>query len=95
VIAILLQAVGTVFLNIIYARSVVALGGPGAAGEPHHRRPGHVRRALPHRRAAAQHVAAHGENRVSRFILAWSGVGEELYFRGYVQGVLRRHHSAR
>jgi membrane protease YdiL (CAAX protease family) len=29
------------------------------------------------------------------FITAWAGLGEELYFRGYVQGVLRRHHSAR
>ena len=29
------------------------------------------------------------------FIIAWAGIGEELYFRGYVQGVLRRHHSAR
>ncbi len=27
------------------------------------------------------------------FILAWAGLGEELFYRGYVQGVLRRRHG--
>jgi membrane protease YdiL (CAAX protease family) len=48
--------------------------------------------------AAAAHLgltAAMVQKLYLGFILAWAGLGEELYFRGYVQGVLRRHHSAR
>src|SRR4029434_4473268 len=29
------------------------------------------------------------------FLVLWAGLGEELYFRGYVQGTLRKRHSAR
>jgi membrane protease YdiL (CAAX protease family) len=95
VIAILLQAVATVFLNVIYARWVVALGGPERLDHPVIGVPAMFSAMFD---AASAHLGISAE-RVRMlylgFIIAWAGLGEELYFRGYVQGVLRRHHSAR
>lgn len=95
VIAILLQAIGSVLLNIVYARIVVALGGPERLGNPIIGVPA-MFDALFNAAAPRLHVDAHTV-RVAYlgFLVAWAGLGEELFFRGYVQGVLRRHHSAR
>jgi len=95
VIAILLQAIGSVLLNVVYARVVVALGGPEKLGSPIIGVPAMFDALF---MAASQrlHLDVHTV-RVAYFgfIVAWAGLGEELFFRGYVQGVLRRHHSAR
>lgn len=95
VIAILLQAFGTVFLNIVYARIVVALGGPQRLESPiigvSPMFEALYRTAAP-RLGVAPHTVQMGYLGLR---IAWAGFGEELYFRGYVQGVLRRHHSAR
>ena len=95
VIAILLQAFGTVLVNIVYARIVVALGGAERLESPII--------GVSAMFDALYQIAAPRLNMSPHtvkvaylgFIMAWSGLGEELYFRGYVQGVLRRHHSAR
>lgn len=95
VIAILLQAIGSVMINVIYARSVVALGGAERLGHPIIGVPAMFAAMID---AAASHLgmtAATVQKLYFGFIIAWAGLGEELYFRGYVQGVLRRHHSAR
>lgn len=95
VIAILLQAIGSVLLNIVYARIVVGLGGPERLGNPIIGVPA-MFDALFHAAASRLHTDPHTVQIVYLgFIVAWAGLGEELYFRGYVQGVLRRHHSAR
>jgi membrane protease YdiL (CAAX protease family) len=95
VIAILLQALGSVLVNVVYARIVVALGGPERLGHPIIGVPAmfdalfdaaSLRLGLSPAAVRALYLG---------FVLAWAGLGEELYFRGYVQGVLRRRHSAR
>lgn len=95
VIAILLQAIASVLLNVVYARWVVALGGAERLDNPIIGVPAmftamfeaaSVRLGIPATTVATLYLG---------FIVAWAGLGEELYFRGYVQGVLRRHHSAR
>ena len=95
VIAILLQAIGSVLVNVVYARVVVALGGAERLGNPIIGVPAMFDALF---NAAALHLGL-AVNTVRAlylgFIVAWAGLGEELYFRGYVQGVLRRHHSAR
>lgn len=95
VIAIMLQAFGSVFLNIVYARIVVTLGGPERLGNPIIGVPA-MFDALFNAASLRLGITAHTV-RVAYlgFLVAWAGFGEELYFRGYVQGVLRRHHSAR
>jgi len=95
VIAIMLQAVGSVFLNIVYARIVVALGGPERLGNPIIGVPAMfdaLFNTASHRLGVSAHTVRVAYLGVR---VAWAGFGEELYFRGYVQGVLRRHHSAR
>jgi membrane protease YdiL (CAAX protease family) len=95
VIAILLQAFGTVFVNIVYARIVVALGGPERLGSPIIGVPA-MFDALFNAAAPRLHIDAHTVKvAYLGFIVAWAGLGEELFFRGYVQQTLRRHHSAR
>jgi membrane protease YdiL (CAAX protease family) len=95
VIAILLQAIASVMINIIYAQWVVALGGAERLGHPIIGVSAMMTAMLD---AAAAHTGlstALVQKLYFGFILLWAGLGEELYFRGYVQGVLRRHHSAR
>jgi len=95
VIAILLQALVTVMLNVVYARMVVAIGGPERLGSPII---GVFAMFDAMFAAAAPRLGLEaGTVRLLylSFVVAWAGLGEELYFRGYVQGVLRRHHSAR
>ena len=95
VIAILLQAADSVLVNVIYARIVVGLGGPERLGNPIIGVQA-MFDALYHTASARLGISAHGVKVLYLgFVTAWAGLGEELYFRGYVQGVLRRHHSAR
>ena len=95
VIAILLQAFCSVLINIVYARIVVALGGPERLGNPIIGVPA-MFDALYHAAAPRLDTDAHSVKvAYLGFLVAWAGLGEELYFRGYVQGVLGRHHSAR
>ena len=95
VIAILLQAIASVLINVVYARWVVALGGAERLENPivgvsamfaAMFNAASLRLGMTPDAVATWYLA---------FIVAWAGLGEELYFRGYVQGVLRRHHSAR
>jgi len=95
VIAILMQAIASVLVNIVYARIVVELGGPERLGNPIIGVPAMFDAMF---QTAADRLSLTPQTvRVAylSFLVAWAGLGEELYFRGYVQGVLRRHHSAR
>lgn len=95
VIALMLQATASVLVNVVYARIVVAIGGPEQLGSPivgvQAMFDAMFQAASPRLGISAETV------RVAylAFVVAWAGLGEELYFRGYVQGVLRQHHSAR
>jgi membrane protease YdiL (CAAX protease family) len=95
VIAILMQALATVLVNMVYARIVVAIGGPERLSSPVIG-VGAMFDAMFQAASPRLHLSA-DTVRVAYlgFVVAWAGLGEELYFRGYVQGVLRRHHSAR
>jgi membrane protease YdiL (CAAX protease family) len=95
VIAILMQALASVAVHVVYARAVVAIGGPERLGNPVIGVPA-MFDAMFEAASSRLHVAA-GTVRAAylAFLVAWAGLGEELYFRGYVQGVLRRRHSAR
>ena len=95
VIAIMLQATASVIINVIYARWVVALGGAERLTHPIIGVTA-MFSALFDAAAARLGISAVTASRLYLgFIVAWAAVGEELYFRGYVQGVLRRRHSAR
>ena len=95
VIAILLQAVASVLINVVYARVVVELGGAERLDHPIIGVPAMFEAMF--QAASARLGMAVDTVRLLYlgFVVAWAGLGEELYFRGYVQGVLRRHHSAR
>jgi membrane protease YdiL (CAAX protease family) len=95
VIAILLQALGSVLVNAIYARIVVSAGGVERLDDPLFSVDAMFTAMFA---AAAKHLGI--TEKIASiaylcFIVAWAGVGEELYFRGYVQGALRKRHSAR
>jgi membrane protease YdiL (CAAX protease family) len=95
VAAILMQAFASVLVNAVYARIVVALGGVERLDDPLIGVPAMFDAMFA---AAAAHLGIATETVSSAyfaFILAWAGIGEELYFRGYVQGALRKRHSAR
>jgi membrane protease YdiL (CAAX protease family) len=95
VIAIMLQAIASVLVNVVYARVVVALGGPERLGNPII---GVAAMFDAMFLAASPRLGLEPDTVRALyfgFVVAWAGLGEELYFRGYVQGVLRRHHSAR
>jgi hypothetical protein len=95
VIAILLQAAASVLINIVYARWVVALGGAERLDNPIIGVPA-MFTAMFDVASARLGLAPQTVGMLYLgFLVAWAGLGEELYFRGYVQGVLRRHHSAR
>lgn len=95
VIAILMQAIVSVLVNAVYARIVVAMGGVERLGDPLIGVPAMFDAMFAR---ASEHLGTTKKN-VSilyyAFIVAWAGAGEELYFRGYVQGSLRKNHSAR
>ena len=95
VIALLMQAIASVLVNIVYAQIVMKLGGPERLGNPIIGVPAMFDAMF---QTAATRLSLTPQTvRVAylSFLVAWAGLGEELYFRGYVQGVLRRHHSAR
>ncbi|HET6347983.1 MAG TPA: CPBP family intramembrane glutamic endopeptidase [Candidatus Krumholzibacteria bacterium] len=95
VIAILLQAMDSVLVNVVYARIVVALGGPESLSNSIIGVPAMFSALF---RAGGAHLGISAKTvqmSYLGFLVAWAGFGEEVYFRGYVQGVLRRHHSAR
>jgi membrane protease YdiL (CAAX protease family) len=95
VIAIVAQALIGLLLNGVYARVVVAVGGVERLDDPLITVPPMFDAMF----AAAADRLGWSKEVVSRaylgFIVAWAGLGEELYFRGYAQGVLRARHSAR
>ncbi|MCI0451585.1 MAG: CPBP family intramembrane metalloprotease [Candidatus Latescibacteria bacterium] len=95
IIAILAQAILSLLLNGVYARIVVAMGGVERLDDP-------LIAVLPMFNAmfaaASEHLGVEVgvvSTAYFAFIVAWAGAGEELYFRGYVQGTLRKRHSAR
>lgn len=95
VAGIVLQALASVILNVIYAQIVVKLGGPGRLDDPVI---GVM--AMFHAMYAAASMKLGLDIETVRvtylgFLVAWAGFGEEIYFRGYVQGVLRERKGAR
>jgi membrane protease YdiL (CAAX protease family) len=95
VVAILLQAMASVGVNVLYARTVVAIGGPERLNDPIIAVPAMFSAMFD--AAAARLSISVDQVRFAYLglIVAWAGLGEELYFRGYVQGTLRKGHSAR
>lgn len=95
VVAIVMQAIVSVLLNNVYARIVVGMGGVERLDDPLIAVPpmfdAMFTEASVHLHMAKETVST----MYFAFIVLWAGVGEELYFRGYVQGTLRKHHSAR
>lgn len=95
IIAIFMQAILSVLLNAVYARIVVAMGGVERLDDPLIAVPAMFDAMFA---AASEHLGI-AKTTVSTayfaFLVAWAGAGEELYFRGYVQGSLRKRRSAR
>lgn len=95
VAAIILQATASVIVNVFYAQLVVKLGGAGRLEDPVLGVPAMFQAMY----AAASMKLGLDVNLVRvtylAFLVAWAGFGEEVYFRGYVQGALRRRKGAR
>jgi membrane protease YdiL (CAAX protease family) len=95
IIAIFMQAITSVLLNAVYDRIVVAMGGVERLDDPLIAVPAMFDAMLA---AGAEHLGVAKSTVAATyfaFIVLWAGAGEELYFRGYVQGSLRKYHSAR
>lgn len=95
IIAIFMQAITSVLLNAVYDRIVVAMGGVKRLDDPLIAVPAMFDAMFA---AAAEHLGATKTTvgtAYFAFIVAWAGAGEELFFRGYVQGSLRKYRSAR
>ncbi|HEX5132381.1 MAG TPA: CPBP family intramembrane glutamic endopeptidase [Candidatus Krumholzibacteria bacterium] len=95
VVAILLQAFASVIVNVVYAQIVVKLGGPGRLDDPVVGVPAMFQAMYA---AASMKLGLDvGLVRVTYlgFLILWAGFGEEVFFRGYVQGVLRERKGAR
>jgi membrane protease YdiL (CAAX protease family) len=95
VLAIALQATASVIANVFYAQIVVKLGGPGRLEDPLFGVP-----AMFHAMYAAASMKLGIDIETVRvtylgFLVVWAGFGEEVYFRGYVQGVLRERRGRR
>ncbi len=95
ILAVTLQATASVIVNVFYAQIVVKLGGATRLDDPVIGVPAMFR---------AMYAAASAKLGLSietvrvtylAFLVAWAGFGEEVYFRGYVQGVLRERKGAR
>ncbi len=95
VIAIGAQAILSVILNGGYGRVVVAMGGVERLDDPLIAVPPMFDAMF----AKAAERLGMAKSTVSMLyftlLVLWAGLGEELYFRGYVQGTLRKRHSAR
>jgi len=95
VIAILLQAITQLIMSEVYARIVVSMGGVERLENPLID-VNAMFNALFVRTGEKFGIDPQLAARLYYgFIVAWAAIGEELYFRGYVQGTLRKHHSAR
>jgi membrane protease YdiL (CAAX protease family) len=95
VIAILVQAINSVLMSEVYSRIVVSMGGVERLENPVID-VGAMFTALFVKTGERFHIDPKLAARLYYgFIIAWAAIGEELYFRGYVQGTLRKHHSAR
>ena len=95
ILAIILQATASVIVNVVYAQFVVKLGGPARLEDPVIGVPAMFQAMYA---AASMKLGIDIETvRVTylAFLVAWAGFGEEVYFRGYVQGVLRERKGAR
>lgn len=95
VIAILLQAIGSVLMSEVYSRIVVSMGGVERLDDPLIAVPP-MFDAMFTKAAERLHLTKQVVGTCYyAFIVAWAAFGEEVYFRGYVQGTLRKSHSAR
>jgi membrane protease YdiL (CAAX protease family) len=95
VLAIILQATGSVIVNVIYGQIVVKLGGPARLDDPVVGVPAMFQAMYA---AASMKLGLPMETvRVTYlgFLVVWAGFGEEVFYRGYVQGVLRERKGAR
>jgi membrane protease YdiL (CAAX protease family) len=95
VAAIILQATASVIVNVLYAQVVVKMGGVSRLDDPVIG----VQAMFQAMYAAASMKLGLDINTVRvtylGFLIVWAGFGEEVYFRGYVQGVLRQRKGAR
>ena len=95
VLAIILQATASVLVNVVYGQIVVKLGGPQRLDDPVIGVPAMFQAMY----AAASMKLGLDINTVRvtylGFLVAWAGFGEEVYFRGYVQGVLTERKGRR
>ncbi len=95
IVAIVLQAFVGLLLNGVYAKIVVKMGGVERLEDPIIDVDA-MFNALFAVAGERLNIAAETAGTMYLvFIALWAGIGEELYFRGYVQGTLRKHHSAR
>jgi membrane protease YdiL (CAAX protease family) len=95
VVAIVMQAFVGLLLNGLYARIVVAMGGVERLEDPLIDVDAMFNAMFA---VAGERLGVAGDTVATwylAFIALWAGLGEELYFRGYVQGTLRKRHSAR
>jgi membrane protease YdiL (CAAX protease family) len=95
VLAILLQAFVTTLLNAVYLNIAVKAGGVEVMDDPLIGVDAMLNAMFA---ATGEHLGIAPETAkfaYLAFVVAWAGLGEELYFRGYVQGALRKRHSAR
>lgn len=95
VIAIAAQAILSVILNAGYGRVVVAMGGVQRLDDPLIA----IAPMFDAMFAKSADKLGMAKSTVGTlyltFVVLWAGLGEELFFRGYVQGTLRKRHSAR
>lgn len=94
-LAIFLQAAASIIVNVFYAQLVVRIGGIARLEDPVVGVPAMFQAMYA---AASMKLGIDIETvRVTYlgFLVAWAGFGEEVYFRGYVQGVLRERKGAR
>ena len=95
VVAIVMQAFAGLLLNGVYARIVVAMGGVERLEDPLIDVDAMFNAMFAVASERLGITADTAKTLYLWFITLWAGIGEELYFRGYVQGTLRKRHSAR
>jgi len=95
IIALFMQAFAGLLLNAVYAKIVVSMGGVERLSNPLIDVDAMFKAmfTVAGERLHISEVTA--KFAYFAFVVAWAGAGEELYFRGYVQGSLRKRHSAR
>jgi membrane protease YdiL (CAAX protease family) len=88
-LAVVLQAVAGLLLAVAWPALLEAAGVAAAADFPTA-----LARMLEVAAARLPGTAATHQMLYLGAIVLWAGLGEELFYRGYVQGTLRRHHGA-